>query len=113
MTKVSVLLELGNSRKEIFEERDHLVYVIEKELTNVGKKGILAYFSCERGHQSLANDVYILQRWASRWETYVDVSDLEQIEDGDRLTVVRQQQEDRSTSSSISAGFDTSQGQVS
>ena len=110
-----MLFELGSSRRELHEERDHLVYVIERELANVGKNGILAYFSCERGHQSLTKDVYILQRWALKWETYVDVTDLEQIKDGDRLTVIRQEQsqEDRSTSSSSSAGFDTSQGQVS
>ena len=53
MTKLSVLLQLGNSKKEVHEDRDHLVYIIEEELDKVGKNGILAYFSCERGHRSV------------------------------------------------------------
>ena len=109
-----MLLELSNSRKEIHEERDYLVCVIKEELKKIGKNGILAYLSCERGHHSLKQNVFILQRWALKWETYMDVTDLEQIEDGDRLTVIHQQQEDVASSVSTShSGFDTSQGQVS
>ena len=103
MTRVSVLFEMDSSRKEMCEERDRLVFAIESELTNVGKSGILAYFSCERDHQSVTTDVYILQRWSLRWQAFVDVTDVDQIEDGDRLTVIRQPhlQED-------STGFDSS-----
>ena len=68
-------------------------------------------------YTSLKQDLYILQLWALKWETYVNVTDLEQIEDGDRLTVIHQQLENVVTSaSSVSnshSGFDTSQGQVS
>ena len=107
MTKLSVLLELGNSRKEIHEEKDYLVCVIEEELKKVGKNDILAYFSCERGHHSLKQDVYILQCWALKWEIYMDVTDLEQIEDGDHLTVIHKQQEDVASSVSSLAGQTT------
>ena len=89
--EVVVLLEIGSSRKELFMDRNHLVFTIEEELGKLGKDGILAYFSCERGHQSTTKDVYILQRWATRWETYVDVTDIEQVKDGDRLTVIPQE----------------------
>ena len=80
----------------------------QEELDKVGKNGILAYFSCKRGHRSVTKDVYILQRWALKWETYVDVTDLEQVEDGDRLTVIRQED----TSSSSATEFDWGQSQV-
>ena len=53
MTKSLCLITTGKLAERNFEERDHLLCVIKKELTNVGKKGILVYFSSERGHQSL------------------------------------------------------------
>ena len=116
MTKLSLLLQLGNSNKKVHEDRDHLVYIIEEELDKVGRNGILAYFSCERGHRSVTKDVYILQQWDSKWETYVGATDLEQVEDRDRLTVIRQ--EDTSSSSAtgfdlVQSGFDRVQSQVS
>jgi len=113
--EVAVLLEIESSRKESFVERNHLVFVIEEELGKVGKDGILAYFSCEKGHQSSTKEVYILQRWAAKWEAYVDVTDIEQIKDGDSLTVIPQNNSvfvTSPTSSSAHLNFDTSQGQV-
>ena len=114
LNKIKYLKNILNKifLKKYILKRDYLVWVIEEELKKVGKNGIIAYFSCERGHHSFKKDVYILQ--PLKWETYMDVTDLEQIEGGDHLTVIHQQQEDVTSSVSTShSGFDTSQGQVS
>ena len=66
-----------------------MVFVVEEELGKLGMDGILAYFSCVRGEQHRTDKrVYILQRWVEKWKNFVDVTDVDQINNGDRLTVV-------------------------
>ena len=87
---MEVLLEIGeDSRKELRIDKDNVVFAVEGELGQLGMDGILAYFSCVRGEKHRSDKrVYILQRWSEKWENFVDVTDVEQIKDGDRLTVV-------------------------
>ena len=88
---MEVLLEIGGSRKELSVDKGDVVFVVEEELGQLEMDGILAYFSCVRGEQHRTDKrVYILQRWAEKWGSFVDVTDIEQIKDGDRLTVVLQ-----------------------
>jgi len=35
-----------------------------------------------------ANSEYLLQKWSKKWEAYVDVAKLEEVEDGDKVTVI-------------------------
>ena len=42
--------------------------------------------SCVGGSGS--RETYILQRWCVKWKTHVNVERIEEIQDGDRLTVV-------------------------
>ena len=61
--EIEVLLEIGESHKEMVVGRDRLGYTIEQELGRLGKDGVLAYFSCDPGNGLSAKEVYILQRW--------------------------------------------------
>ena len=69
---MEVLLEIGGSRKELSVDKGDVVFV---ELGQLGMDGILAYFSCVRGEQHRTHKrVYILQRWAEKWESRVIIS---------------------------------------
>ena len=49
--EMEVLFEVDGSRKTLSVSNGTLVYEIEKEIKQLGKNGILAYFSCVRGKQ--------------------------------------------------------------
>ena len=111
--EIEVLLEIGESRKELIVGRDRLVYTIEQELGRLGKNGVLTYFSCDPGNRLSAKEVYILQWWDEKWGTYVDVSDTDQLETGDRLICTLQQSQSNASSSRGTVDFDSSKGKVS
>ena len=69
---------------------ESLVYEVEKEIGILGKNEILVYFSHARGEQPLHKNVFILQWWNSRWEDYVDVTDVDKVIDGNRLMNIPQ-----------------------
>ena len=88
---MEVLFELHESRKTLTITKDNVIFTVEEELGKLGVDGVLAYFSCPRGERRHGGkDVYILQRWTEKWKTFVDVPDVDQIQDGDRLTVVQE-----------------------
>ena len=80
---MEVLFEVDGSRKTLSVSNGTLVYEIEKEIKQLGKNGVLAYFSCVRGKQPPHKNVFILQRWNSTWKGFVDVTDVDQVVDGD------------------------------
>ena len=110
--EIEVLLEIGESHKEMVVGRDRLGYTIEQELGRLGKDGVLAYFSCDPGNGLSAKEVYILQRWDEKWGTHVDVSDTDQLETGDRLICTLQQSQSNASSSRGTVDFNTSKGKV-
>ena len=59
------------------------MYEIKKKIKQLGKNGVLAYFSCVRGKQPPHKNVFILQRWNSMWKGFADVTDVDQVVDGD------------------------------
>ena len=87
---LELLFEVQGSCKPLFLMPGSLVHEIEREIELLGKNGILAYFSSPRGQQLLHKNIYILQRWNERWGKFVDVSDVDQVVDGDRLTITPQ-----------------------
>lgn len=121
--RIEVLLEIDESRRVLAIDKDHLVFSVEEELGKVGKDGLLAYFSCEPGGcHSSSKSVYILQRWDSRWNAYVDVMDIEQVVNGDRLIYTLQNSPVPSSQGSVlsttdrkrdTREFDTIKGKVS
>jgi len=84
---LELLFEVQGSCKPVFVTSESLVCEVERELEELGMDGILAYFSCPRGQHLPHKNVYILQRWNERWGKFVDVTDITQVLDGDRLTV--------------------------
>ena len=87
---MEVLLEINGSRKVLCVSRNEIVYTLENEIGLLGIDGVLAYFSCIRGQSAGAKKVYILQKWSDKWNSFIDVTDTDQIVDGDRLTVIQQ-----------------------
>lgn len=114
---MEVLLEIEGSRKELCVDRDNVIFIVEEELGKLGMDGILAYFSCVRGEQHRTDKrVYILQRWAEKWKNFVDVTDVDQINNGDRLTVVLESTNPAVVNVAVSepsGSFDVSRSHVS
>jgi len=44
---------------------------------------------------------YLLQKWSSKWETYVDVGSVDEVVNGDKLTVVLQPSASQTVSHSV------------
>ena len=90
MEPLELLLEINSSQKELHVSQDELVYTIEREIGLLGINGVLVYFSCPRGERLATKTVYILQRWSDKWDSFVDVTNTDQIVDGDHLTVTEE-----------------------
>ena len=85
MSEIEVLLEVGTSRRILKATTESLLLVLERELGSVGLDGVLALSSGTS--QDTDKNVFIIQRWADRWHTFVDVTDETQVKDGDKLTL--------------------------
>ena len=118
--EMEVLFEVDGSRKILSMSNGILVYEIEKEIEQLGKNGILAYFLCVRDEQPPHKNVFILQRWSRKWKGFVDVTDVDQVVNGDQLTITSQVTESWASSSSMMTEssssdlkyFDTTHSQV-
>ena len=62
----------------------------------LGKYGVLA--SLSPANEQSSKQVYILQRWSKKWSAYVDVTDVAQIANGDRLSIMSQHPSPKETS---------------
>lgn len=96
--EMEVLFEVDGSRKIISMSNGTLVYEIKQEIEQLGKNGVLAYFLCVQGEQPPHKNVFILQRWNSKWKVFVDVTDVYQVVDDNRLTITSQVTESPSNS---------------
>ena len=90
-----MLLKLEGSRKQLRGCKEDLPFAIERELGKWGKDACLLPLSASgtdsvSGSATSGKQRFILQRWSSKWSTYVDVSSLSELESGDKLTVVLQ-----------------------
>lgn len=57
---------------------------MEKELTRFGLNSVSIRYSGDCG----SSNSYLLQRWSTTWNNFVDVEEEEELEDKDRVTVV-------------------------
>ena len=96
-----MLLEVGASRRILKSTSENLLLVLERELGSVGLDGVIDLSPMPSTHESTDKKVFVLQRWADRWHTFVDVTDVVQVKDGDKLTLVRKPAADLSTSSAM------------
>ena len=85
-TELDILLEIDGSRRPL---RVTAFTAIERELGKMGKDISLLPL----GVSDISDKVgrtkvpYVLQRWCSKFNTFIDVTDKSQFTDGNRLTV--------------------------
>ncbi len=84
---VNVLLEIGESRKQLSlrQERSSVAIALETELGRQGKDGVIAYLSPNQ--TDTTKDTFLVQRWDTTWNSFVDITDVGEITSGDRLTL--------------------------
>ena len=90
MDVVEVLFEYKGSRRELLHPVSTLCDRIEQELEGLGVAGATVTL-CAGSSQTDDDDSprFFLQRWSSKWQTFVNVESICDIHGDDRLTVVR------------------------
>ena len=83
---MEVLLEYKGSKRVIKCANTELCDYVQSELHALGNPNARVYLA---GHQLApsSNDL-ILQRFATKWNSFVDVKNVEDVSSGDRLTVI-------------------------
>ena len=90
MDNIQILLEYGGSRRPLSVTPDgSLCNVIERELEKLGCPHPTVQISAVEVSASEASSTFLLQRWSTTWNAFVDVETIEDIENQDRLTVAR------------------------
>ena len=85
---MEVLVEFKGSRRQLTLSNS-TGNVLEEISNALGKTVVLAKAeSSQPKSTSPTCAEYLLQRWSGKWDTYVDVDNLSEITDGDRLTVI-------------------------
>lgn len=88
---VEVLFEYKDSKRKLTLDPEQVCETITEELANrFGKKNPVVCLS-----KPLTSDAslsppeqFLLQKWSSTWQSFIDVEHTGEIEDKDRLTVV-------------------------
>ena len=88
---LEVLFEYKESRKPLSISRDCILRAVERELAGcVGDACLLPPgMDVSDVASSSKKIMFRLQRWSQKWLTYVDVTCVEDVKDGDKLTVVQ------------------------
>ncbi len=92
--KMDVLFEYRGSRRELaVASPSNLTDIVSEELRNLGRTGAVVLTSEDTlptttGRRQNAPEVYLLQRWSTLWNCYVDVRHSDEVADGDRLAVL-------------------------
>ncbi len=83
--EASVLLEFQGLRMEINLERDRLCALIEEELLLIKREIKVAFFgdNCEASS-------HFIQVWSKKWNKFLNVYTVEQVFNGDVITLVAQ-----------------------
>ena len=80
---MEVLLEYEGSRRQLrVNENTFLINSVNEELRKIGARRTVELAGLDGSGR------YLLQRWSSKWRAFVDVTELGEVVDGDRLTVV-------------------------
>ena len=86
--ELDVLLEIDGSRGQLKVTCDTAFTVIERELGRLGLDISVVPLGMDiSDQQERTKTPYVLQRWCSKFKTFVDVTDKSQFKDGIRLTV--------------------------
>lgn len=90
MADFDVLLEIDGSKRVLRVNADTVLVSVESELGKLGKDiSLLPLGAGKEELEGRTKPTYVLQRWVTRFESFVDVTDKSQVCDGDRLTVTR------------------------
>lgn len=84
---MEILFEFRGSRRHITVAGSGAVTeIVAQELQKLGRRNAQV-FAADADLSEARGPVYLLQVWCPQWETYVDVRDVRDVEDGDRLAV--------------------------
>ena len=106
---MEVLLEYGTSRRPLKPSGGIITRcVLEDEFQKAGWSGSLdvhdTMFTDDTDESESStckcNSKFILQRWEHKWNCFIDVSDIEEVKNGDRLTVVLMPGKEQTTNGS-------------
>ena len=90
--EIEVLLELGASKKLLTVSSTDLLAKVQIELVKAfGDVVALVPLSKSPSDvlsTSSSKELYILQRYSKKWDTFVDVREVAEVKDGDKLTAV-------------------------
>lgn len=90
---MEVLFEYRGSRRQLsVSDKSSITRVVSSELQRVGKpraQVFTANDSLPTGRSERARpDIYLLQKWSTQWDCYVDVAHYNEVSDGDKLAVI-------------------------
>lgn len=89
MGRIEVLLEFKGNRTIICCEHSRIPEKVEQQISQVlGEESPDVFVLGSSGRRSTTTPYYLLQRWVTKWKSYINVDSLEQIKSEDRITVV-------------------------
>ena len=88
---MNLLFEYRGSRRQLTVAGGETVTsVVSEELRSLGRRRAQVFTSNDAvpsgGERS--PDIYLLQKWSTKWECYVDVTHPNELADGDKLAVI-------------------------
>ena len=81
---MQVLFEYKGSRRQLSLSPYSVCDVVRDELVKLG----LCPAPVKLSSEEVASNEYLLQLWSSKWNAFIDVSNVSEIEDHDKLTVI-------------------------
>ena len=87
---MEILLEYKESCWQLdVQDPSNIFDAIEDSLKKAGWSGVLSLQAHTDTNSDLAeSNVYFLQRWSHKWGTFIDVTDVKEIQSGNRLTII-------------------------
>lgn len=84
-----VLFEYKGSRKEIVVTPNTLCTCIEQELHALGEAEAVVSVSNAGNCDDSSDRMFLLQKWSTKWDAYVKIEVLEEIQEHDKVSVTR------------------------
>lgn len=87
---MEVLFQFGDSKRLLNPtSADSLAQLIVEELSKFDPSALILEPGCSSTKSSLrGNNYYLVQKWSTKWNDFVDLLDLNEVEDGDKLTAI-------------------------
>ena len=86
---IDILLDYKGSRKDCKATHSTLCMCIQQQLHSFGESDpVVLSGSCPEPESS-NQEIFLLQKWSAKWNTFVNVDRVEEINDQDRVSVTR------------------------